>query len=217
MLRTRLYTLDSMDFHSSDYSSRLKSSKVDHINQQFDEKQSNDNLKLVCAPRKSIENQISRNDSSSWRTQKTDDPMNPIPKFQFRTSVMHDNQVTIGSSFSLRKNPTGYKLTTDSKKCISRKKYLRRKQIHIRPPWISSIENSAKNNYKSIKRTSLSCKQRRDPCQILESYTRFKRIIYCKSVESIYVLLSQDLDISSNSFIRNTHICNVDLIDNDKI
>jgi hypothetical protein len=177
----------------------------------------------MSIPRKIIDNIIELNDLSFVKKQKRHYIKNQLSDFQSEPHQIHADKLRIGSSSPILTNLTDYKqknkLAVIPIKCARRQKLIRKKQTCIRPPWVSPNENRPKNNHpinKPINRTSPSFKQLRDPCQILELYTRFKRI-HCKPYECVCTPLPPCCDISSCSFIKKAHLCNVYLMQNNKI
>lgn len=177
----------------------------------------------MTIPQKRIDNIIEENDSSFVKNQRRHYIKNQLSDLQSETYKIDTDKLTLDSSSPILTNPIKCKqknkLAVVSTKYTRRQKFIRKKQICIRPSWISPNENRLTNSYpinKPINRTSLPLKQLRDPCQILELYTRFKRI-HCKPYECVCIPLPSCCDKPSCSFIKTAHICNVYLMQNDKI
>jgi hypothetical protein len=172
----------------------------------------------MTIPRKMIDN-----DSISVKKQKRHYIKNQLSDLQSKTHKVHVDQLMIGSSPPASTNPINCKhknkFAVVPIKHTRRQKLIRKNEICIRPPWISPNENRLANNYpihKPINRTSVPLKQLRDPCQILDLYTRFKRI-HCKPYECVCTPLPPYCDISPCSFIKNAQIHNVYSMQNNKI
>jgi len=141
----------------------------------------------MTIPQKRIDNITEENDSSFVKNQQRYYIKNQLSDFQSETYKIDTDKLTLDSSSPILKNPIKYK--QKNKLAVVPTKYTRRqKLIRTRPSWISPNENRIKNSYpinKPINRTSLPLKQLRDPCQILELYTRFKRI-HSKPYECVF-------------------------------
>ena len=172
---------------------------------------------------KTIDNIIGDKDLNSPKNQKKHYIINQMSDLQSKIYNIHTDKPTIGSSSSILANSTACKeknkLEVTSRKRIHRQKAIRKNRLSIRPPWVSTYENPARNNYpvnKPIKRTSLPLKQLDDPCQVLELYTQLKRI-HCKPYDCVCTPLVPCSDLLSSSFMKHAHICNMYLMPNDKI
>lgn len=148
---------------------------------------------------------------------------NQLSDFQSETHKVHVDQLKICTSPSLSRKAVDHKQKNKStvvpNKYARQQKFIRKKQVCLRPPWISPNENRPMNNYsmkKSINRTAIPLKQLRDPCRVLDLYTQFKRI-HCKPYQCVCTRLPSNCDIASCSFMKNAHVCDVYLMQNNKI
>jgi hypothetical protein len=117
----------------------------------------------MTIPRKTIDDLIPDNDSSSIHQQKKYYVKNQFSDVQLDKLSLDTSSPK--PKKRLKRNQKT-KLAVISTKCARRQKL-------IRPSWISPTTTTY-----PFKR-SFSFQQLRDPCQILEVYTRFKRI-HCK-------------------------------------
>ena len=214
-----------MDLVSSRYSSSLLSIQADSAFQQFNvQNESDDKLKIsriMSISRKSTDNTNEDKDHGPLKKHRRHYVMNQLSDFQ--SDIIHANKIKVDSSAPFLPNTIKCKkknkLAVVLSKSSHRQKLIHKKQICIRPAWVSPNKNPTTNSdviNRPINRMPFSLKQLRDPCQVLELYTRFKRID-CISNECVCRPLPSCCDISSYSFIKNAQICSVYLMHNNKI
>ncbi len=205
----------------------MLSIQTDGTFQQFNvQNESDDKLKIsriMSISRKSIDNTNEDKDHDSLKKQRRHYVMNQLSDFQSDTHIVHANKIKVDSSAPFLTNTIKCKkknkLAVVLSKSSCQQKLIHKKQICIRPAWVSPNKNPTTNSdviNKPINRMSFSLKQLRDPCQVLELYTRFKRID-CVPNECVCRPLPPCCDISSYSFIKNAQICSVYLMHNNKI
>jgi hypothetical protein len=201
---------DKKSHHASEPLSTQTGSTILQSNVQ---NHSDDKLKItriMSISRKTINQTTENKDSNSQQEHKRHYVMNQLSDFQSKTHMMHTGNLTIDSSSPISTNPINCKhknnLSVVQSKFTRHQKRVRKNQICSRPSWVSSYKNPTTN--KPIKQTSFSLKQLRDPCQVLQLYTQFKRT-NCIPYECVCAPLPPCCDISSCSFIKNAHICNM--------
>ncbi|CAF3394445.1 unnamed protein product [Rotaria sp. Silwood1] len=216
------FAKDNEDLHLSHHSSELKFIQMNNTIQRFDQqKQSSDKINALPVMKISgtlIDNINEDKDLSYLKRQKRYKILNPISNFQSNIHNVHVRKLMINLSSSILTNIKNDKQKNKramaSTKGVRRKKRIRRKQIRIQSSWISTNENPSIYNYlfnKSIKRTSISLKPLKNPCEVLELDTKFKHT-HCEPYQCICTPLPPCLDISSHSLIENSQMCNIYLI-----
>ncbi len=187
-MKSSYYIIDNTDLPSACGSSEPLSIQLDSKTQESDQqKKSTEKLKIsriMTVPRKTIDNIIPDNDSNSVHQQKKYYVKNQFSDVQL-DKLPIDTSPPKAKKFLKYKRKN--KLPVVSKKCARR------------PSWVSPTTNSYPFK-KSLNQTSLSFQQLRNPCQILEVYTQFKRI-NCKPYSCISTPLPPCL------YIKNAHIC----------